>query len=149
MEDDASVRIESLKQRADEMEKHREQQTELARRLGRQFGGDLQVSREHVIAAMARHKRLQDAVAAAKGAGPTTAPEDPRPAKELEQLANAAANEAGNVADAAAEFQAYHAKAAELGDRLRRLRDQIDDAARAQESREAAVRLVQRATVEP
>jgi hypothetical protein len=149
-EHDARERTDELKMRARDLEKQREERLGYARQIGRQFGGDLQVSREQVSAAAARLSRLQESLAATRASRPTTAPADAHPAKELEDLVRQATDELGKTADAAAEFKVCFDSAAEIGQRLGRLLDEIDRAERAGESsREAPVRLMQRATVEP
>jgi hypothetical protein len=145
----ARYRIETLKMRAMELQKEWEDRAQMARHYGRPFGGDLQVSREQVSGAAARLKRLEEARLAPTATRPTTAGAEAAPGKDLEQLIKAAADDLAKTADAAAEFKTHHDSAVELAERLRPLRDDIEHAVQAEESREAGVRVVQKATVEP
>ena len=148
LQQDGRERMDLLKARAMELEKQRERRLAIAHDLGRQFGGDPKVSGEQVSAAAARLGRLQEALAAAR-ARPTTAPEDARPAKELEELVKRATDELAKTAEAAAQFKECHDSALELGERLRRLRDDIQLADQADAKAETGVRIVVEATAGP
>jgi hypothetical protein len=146
-------RTDELRKRAAVLEQAREERLHHARHFGRQFGGDPQVGREQVSAAAARLARLQESLAAARGsraaAVPATAPADAPTAKELDALVKQATADLEKIVEAAAESKACFDAAAEMGERLARLRDEIDRADRAEEARESAIRVVQRATAQP